>query len=200
MLLVHEWDLLRGRVLIIPASKHPRLMGFHRNMRRLMGNHAWVVWRQVKGRYPKKGFRRTTVGKGGDLFHRWLQALLASEDPPVQLEIHEKRGVTGSHPRPANLDPKSGWPLLKSPKSQIPLGSRSHKVRRRARARRQAGFAFERRSFDKKGGSTIAEKEGGALPAADPHHLGRRSWKWPQRSRVGIGRRRTDFEALQSRR
>ena len=59
--------------------------------------------------------------------------------PKDKLEIHQKRGVTGSHPRPTNQDPKSGWPLLKSPKSQIPLGSRSHGAHARGRAReRQA--------------------------------------------------------------
>ena len=57
-----------------------------------------------------------------------------------------KRGVTGSHPRSTNQDqdPKSGWPLLKSHKSQISLGSRTHGARARGRAReRQAHSKVE---------------------------------------------------------
>ena len=71
-------------------------------------------------------------------------ARVGSQDPYVADSRHTlplKRGVTGSHPRPTNQDPKSGWPLLKSPKNQIPLDSRTQDTRReRARAgEREAG-------------------------------------------------------------
>ena len=46
----------------------------------------------------------------------------------------------GSH-KDRRIDPKSGWPLLKSPRSQIPLDSRSHGAHARRRAReRQTVF------------------------------------------------------------
>ena len=62
-----------------------------------------------------------------------------TENPKKNRKSTQKRGATGNHPRPTNQDPKSGRPLLKSPKSQIPLGSRSHGAHARGRAReRQA--------------------------------------------------------------
>ena len=59
----------------------------------------------------------------------------------AELDFNDKKYLCHHRPQPPsaeiakNQDPKSGWPLLKSPKSQIPLGSRTHGGSARGRTR-----------------------------------------------------------------